>query len=358
MLTHEPQNREMALIRCPNCDTLHDLESSFFASGARKVRCASCRTIWEASDPETNGGVNVVLPTLDVLRESPAASMTPDKPVDLADILDQGPLDQGPPDQGPLDQGAIDAMDFSTPAPPDQENAETADISADELEALFADEAKQPAQSTADPETAKASGEPIEFDPASLARAQDAAKAASGEDDADERRRNRRAKRLAVTEAHHSGGRKNKGAKSVAVMLMAAGVGTLATLGVLRNETVRLFPGSAPVFEAVGLNVNPIGLDISEVKSRLVREENRETLEVTGSIVNLTKTAQKVPVMRLSIRTGSGQEIYVWTATADQPEIGPGEKSVFRRRLASPPAESHSVMVRFVAKDDIVAAVR
>jgi hypothetical protein len=31
---------------------------------------------------------------------------------------------------------------------------------------------------------------------------------------------------------------------------------------------------------------------------------------------------------------------------------------MFRRHLASPPPESHSVLVRFVAKDDIVAAIR
>lgn len=262
-----------------------------------------------------------------------------------------------------LGQDAIDAMDFSVPespakaapaemAAPEQENA---DISADELEALFAE--PEPAAPVAEPEKAgKSDKDPIEFDPASLARAQDEANADDIEPQ--ERRRNRRAKHLAANDAHLARNTKPKSSSKVTVMLMAAGIGTLATLGLLRNEAVRLFPGVAPVFEAVGLGVNIGNLDIADVRSRLVREDGRETLEVTGTIANLARATQKLPVMRLSIRSNAGQEIYVWTAVADVHELAPGEKTVFRRRLASPPAESHSVMVRFVAKDDIVAAIR
>lgn len=326
----------MALIRCPNCDTLHDLEGSFFASGARKVRCASCRTIWEATDPESSTGPSLVIP-----RQEPNIAL-PEQAAELAPA----------PEEAPLDQSAIDAMDFSMPEPPAKEGA---DISAEELEALFAEE---PKPAPPEPETAPATAEPVEFDPDSLARAQDAARESANEASIEERRKWRRTKHLAATEAHHRHGTPPKKSNSTAVMLMAAGVGTLATLGILRNEAVRLFPASAPIFEAVGLSVNPGNLDISDVRSRLVREEGRETLEVTGTVANLTKSPQKIPVMRLSIRSNTGQEIYVWTATTDLPELGPSEKTVFRRRLASPPAESHSIMVRFVAKDDIVAAIR
>lgn len=330
----------MALIRCPNCDTLHDLEGSFFASGARKVRCASCRTIWEATDPESSIGPSVVIPKLEpnIALPEPAAEAMP------------------APEEAPLDQSAIDAMDFSMPEPPAKEGA---DISAEELEALFAEEPKPASPELASaPEPTTKAADPIEFDPDSLARAQDAAREVANEASIEERRKFRRARHLAATEAHHRHGTPAKKSNSTAVMLMAASVGTLATLGILRNEAVRLFPASAPIFEAVGLKVNPGNLDISDVRSRLVREEGRETLEVTGTVANLTKSPQKIPVMRLSIRSNTGQEIYVWTATTDLPELGPSEKTVFRRRLASPPAESHSIMVRFVAKDDIVAAIR
>lgn len=343
LLTHEPQNREMALIRCPNCDTLHDLDGALFAGGSRRVRCASCREIWEAVDPESSVAPQFVVPERD--------SRLQDKPA-----IESAPSPASAPDTDALDQSAIDSMDFSgAPAEPEKE------ISQEELEALFAEptSANSPVASEAQSGGEKG-GEPIEFDPASLARAQDAemARTEGPGSKLEEERKRRRDKRLAATAAHHSGPRKSKGRTSAAVMLMAAGIGTLATFGLMRNETMRLVPETTAVFDAVGLGPNKTQLDIRDVSGKLVAEEARDTLEVVGTITNLSKNVQKIPVLRLSIRNKSGQEIYVWTATADQGELAPGETSQFRRRLASPPAESHSVMVRFVAKDDIVAAIR
>jgi predicted Zn finger-like uncharacterized protein len=326
LLTHEPQNREMALIRCPSCDTLHDLEGSFFAAGPRKVRCASCRTVWEATDPESPASIG---------RAAPRAEEA------SRDLLDT--MAETPEPATPLDQAAIDAIDFSAAEPA----AETgADISADELEALFAGEA---AAEPAAPEELPA------FDPESLARSQDAVLETTPAESLEERRKLRREKRLAATDAHHKQGTRSRKAGPVAAMAMAAGLGTFAVVGFLHNEVVRLFPASASLFEAVGLG--QYALDIANVHSQLIREENRETLEVSGTITNHARTPLKIPVLRLSIRSGTGQEIYVWTATADRMELLPGEKTTFTRRLASPPQGSHSVLVRFVAKDDIVAAI-
>ena len=143
----------MALIRCPNCDTLHDLEGSFFASGPRKVRCASCRTIWEAVDPESSIAPRPVAPKFDS-EPLPAEFTAPEKnEMEAA-----------------LGQDAIDAMDFSVPEPPAKAAPaqDNIDISSAELEALFAEPA--PAATEAD-KTGKSDKDPIEFDPASLARA-------------------------------------------------------------------------------------------------------------------------------------------------------------------------------------------
>ncbi len=343
MLTHEPQNREMALIRCPSCDTLHELEGSFFAAGPRKVRCASCREVWEAKDPESPVSPIFVAP---IREEAPAL---PEPEFDTAPALEPA-----------LDQAAIDAMDFSPEPPPTAapsiEEEPAADISPEELEALFASEA---ASEPSRPEAATpASLEDIPaFDPESLARAQDATLPPPLPEDPEERRQLRREKRLAATEAHHKHAVKSVRRSPVAAMAMAAGIGTLATIGFLHGEITRLFPASAPLFAAVGLAGNMNGLDIAEVRSKLVVENDRETLEVSGTIANVTRDKMKIPVLRLSIRSATGQEIYVWTATADRLELAPGEKTGFTRRLASPPTGAHSVLVRFVAKDDIVAAV-
>lgn len=344
-LTLEPQNRDMALIRCPNCDTLHDLDGALFANGARKVRCANCRTVWSAEDPIQSRDPLAALPRLDSLRgmDEPLSGTRPVAP-ESADAV--------APDANTADANTADAM------------TEGADISPEELEALFAEEAKtgpaapqDPAPETATPESAPSPDEAPPFDPGSLARAQDAELDAKGEGAA-AGRAERRARRLKATSAHHKPPARPSRMRPVAAMVAAAGFGTLATLVALRHETVRMVPETAALFEAFGLGVGARGLDIRDVHSRLMSEEGRETLEVTGSIVNPTKAPIKIPVLRLSIRNATGQDIYVWTATADQPELMPGEATSFRRRLASPPADAHAVMVRFVAKDDIVAAIR
>ncbi|MCA3665646.1 MAG: hypothetical protein INF08_03395, partial [Methylobacterium sp.] len=73
---------------------------------------------------------------------------------------------------------------------------------------------------------------------------------------------------------------------------------------------------------------------------------------------NITRARQPVPVIRLSLLNAEGQQIYVWTGAADHAELAAGEKTQFRRRLASPPKDATQVMVRFVARDDIVASIR
>ncbi|WP_284177563.1 hypothetical protein [Rhabdaerophilum sp. SD176] len=339
----------MALIRCPQCDTLHDLEGSFFAKGPRKVRCAECRMVWEATDPDSPQK-RTIIPSLDLKINPPEFRAAAVKAEPEAE------------DAPALDQAAIDAMDFGLPA---ENPAEERAISPEELEALFAEEASPAplARNTADPMSAAAKEAPAGFDepirvPEELAeRLAPAGAAEAGPEDEPDRRANRRNRRLAAAEAHHRHEAK-AGRTSMTGIVLAAGIGSLAMLGILRHETVRLFPQTAPLFAAIGLGVKQHLLDIDNVRSRLSRENGLETLEVTGTIANLSKSVQKIPVMRLSIRSTNGQEIYVWTATADQPELAPGESTTFRRRLASPPAESHSVMVRFVAKDDIVAAIR
>lgn len=353
----------MALIRCPQCDTLHDVEGSFFANGPRKVRCAECRTVWEARDPATIRS-NAVVPSFDI-RTNTAPKPAPEAELDLDWDLPDPPALKPPPaakaePQKPepakpaaMNQAEIDAFDFSMPAEPP---AEDRAISAEELEALFADNPKPAPVARKD-----ALDAPIVV-PTAMAQPEtpvDSLQHGSEDNnEQEERRANRRRNRLAAAEAHHQNEAKAAGRTSMTGIVLAAGIGSLAMLGILRHETVRLFPQAAPFFAAVGLGVSQHQLDIDNVRSRLTKENGIETLEVTGSIANITKSAQKIPILRLSIRSPAGQEIYVWTATADQGELGPGEKTMFRRRLASPPADSHSVMVRFVAKDDIVAAIR
>jgi predicted Zn finger-like uncharacterized protein len=357
LLSLEPQNRDMALIRCPNCDTLHDLDGALFAEGPRRVRCATCRTVWEADDPMRDAGP--INPLANLATNAGAALYAPPPAAGTRETLEP----QAAIEPGEALETQAAGSDQTVPAAQDAGG----DISSEELEALFAEETAGSGGESAPAASAPAAGTAAEtsaledlpaFDAESLARDQDAAIASADEDVTAAARARRREQRLRAQDAHHRPVAKPSRFSPIAAMAMAAGLGTFATLVALRHETVRLVPETAPLFEAFGLGVTPRGLDIRDVHGRLVAEENRETLEITGTIVNPTRQPLKIPVLRLSIRNQAGQDVYVWTATADQPELAPGETTQFRRRLASPPAESFSVMVRFVAKDDIVAAIR
>lgn len=43
------------LITCPHCATAHEVPDDFIGPAGRKVRCRSCREIWEAHRPEASG---------------------------------------------------------------------------------------------------------------------------------------------------------------------------------------------------------------------------------------------------------------------------------------------------------------
>ena len=52
------------------------------------------------------------------------------------------------------------------------------------------------------------------------------------------------------------------------------------------------------------------------------------------------------------------QEIYAWTAAPARGQMGAGDTQTFRSRLASPPAEGHDLVVRFVNRRDMIARVQ
>ena len=80
-------------------------------------------------------------------------------------------------------------------------------------------------------------------------------------------------------------------------------------------------------------------------------------LVVEGSIVNVTKRPVEVPRLRLSVLNEARSEVYSWTALPSRSILNPGEGLPFRSRLASPPAETHTVQVRFFSRRDITSGL-
>jgi Protein of unknown function (DUF3426) len=129
----------------------------------------------------------------------------------------------------------------------------------------------------------------------------------------------------------------------------------LAAWGLLvggRTQIVRLAPGAAPLYAAMGLGVNLRQMTIEKVTSRLADEDGRQILIVEGGIRNLAESPRAAPRMRLSVLDATGREIYFWTAAPPKARLAVGETAQFRARLAAPPKEGSDVRVRFAGEPD------
>jgi hypothetical protein len=143
------------------------------------------------------------------------------------------------------------------------------------------------------------------------------------------------------------------GLAAVIVALAAAN----AILVAWRSDIVRLMPQTASLYGAVGVPVNLRGLAFENMKMSKGEHEGVDVLVVDGSIVNVTGRAVEVPRLRLAVRNESKNEIYSWTAQPARTLLGPGETLPFRSRLASPPAETRDVLVRFFSRRDVIAGL-
>jgi predicted Zn finger-like uncharacterized protein len=340
----------MMLIRCPNCDSTHEVPASLMSDKPRKLRCAVCRTVFEAKASDADSR-----PTPDpqsdlssgVGAAQKAAPETAAFPADDDDPLIGSEQDMAAamaePEGGvEMSVDDIDSL-FDDPLPATDATPE-ADLFVQALTTEIPDDKPQTSEGGLD------TGQGAAIAAGMAAAGAASVAAASSEPEPNTRKRNPHGK--ARKDARPSRLRNAIG------LVAATGIGTLVALAIFRHETVRLMPSLAPAFEIFGLEVNATGLEIHGVRSHVLREDFRDTLEVTGQIVNITRARQSIPILRLSLHSADGQQLYVWTATADHTELGPGEKALFRRRLASPPKDADQVMVRFVARDDIVASIR
>jgi len=127
----------------------------------------------------------------------------------------------------------------------------------------------------------------------------------------------------------------------------------LVALFVWRVDVVRLLPQTATFYKIVGLDVNLRGLSFKDVKVTTETVEGKPVLVIEGAIVGETRKTVELPRLRFSVRDAQGAEIYAWNTVLEQATLKPGDRALFKSRLASPPAEGRSIDVRFFNKRDI-----
>lgn len=131
-------------------------------------------------------------------------------------------------------------------------------------------------------------------------------------------------------------------------------------LGLLgwRTDIVRALPQMASFYAAIGLEVNLRKLVFTDFTTRKENQDGIPMLFVEGTIKSTGRGTVAMPRLRFAVRNAQGQEIYSWTALPSQTVIAPGATVPFRSRLASPPHETHAVLVRFFNRRDLVAGAQ
>jgi predicted Zn finger-like uncharacterized protein len=285
------------LIVCPSCTTAYRIELSTLGAAGRSVRCARCRAVWFASVADLAPAA-LALP-------APSAAEMPDRPGLPAVVA-------GPDRLEPSSGGDADAQ---------QDGGAVAIANAPSLVPALVPEGGSVPVSTV------TTGPDIE----TLAA-----------------RRTRHA-----TNKRHRSARRLPGLPAVILVLAA----TLAALLHWRASVVRVLPQTASLFSAVRLPVNLRGLSFDNVKTSVESRDGVSVLVVDGTIANVTHQPLDVPRLRFAVRNGAGYEVYAWTALPTQSVLNPGDSAPFRSRLASPPADSQDVIVRFFNRRDVVAGV-
>jgi hypothetical protein len=98
----------------------------------------------------------------------------------------------------------------------------------------------------------------------------------------------------------------------------------------------------------IGLN-DPLGmgLDIQDVQSQRKQEGEIDVLNVTGSIVNISKKPRTVPLIRISLFNEEQEEVQFINLTPDIAKIPPGEKMTFNGSLMEPATNAKKMEVTF-----------
>jgi predicted Zn finger-like uncharacterized protein len=276
-------------IVCPHCTTSYAIDPGALGAAGRTVRCSRCKETWLARPGDT------------IAAPAPAMAAA-----------------------GQQDADADAAAEWDALARED-EGADTPVVDSPSISADW--------PATAD-----------ETDWPSIAR-NDAEDAESGRP----QRRSWFRELLAPPAA-----RRAPGKSSVSLTTACAAMGALAlALMIWRVDVVRLLPQTAAFYKMVGLEVNLRGLTFKDVKISSETVQGKPVLVIEGVIVGEGRKPVDLPRLRFSVRDAQGAEIYAWNAVLEQPVLKPGERALFKSRLASPPPEGRNIDVRFFNRRDL-----
>jgi len=316
------------LIVCPHCASSYEIKTAALGDEGRSVRCTRCQTVWFASARE------VALEMAGAPDTGLVAETSPD-PQDQAGTTGEA---GEAPDQQPAEMAAdmpdvaAEAGPMTGESPAIADDAQNTDVIADAPSLVPAQEHEH--QFTPGEGPFPITGGDVE----AFAR--------------------RKASKRAKQKRGFPVLPKFKWPLApLPTLILGLAAATTILIG-WRADTVRLLPQTASLYSAIGLGVNLRGLVFENIKTSRETHEGIPVMVIEGEIVSVSRKAVEVPRLRFGVRNGLGGEIYSWTAMPSRTIAGSGDRVSFRSRLASPPAETHDISVRFYNRRDAVAGLR
>lgn len=320
------------LIVCPSCATSYDVEPASLGAHGRQVRCVRCRTVWRA---ELNRAAQLT---------AAAEALAPDEP-DFPPPLAAATAD------ALSSSGYIDATVADGAAQPDSVQdivpAEQPDLSPAEVGAEVGGRGAAEIIATPEAETAAVDAPPLA--PVDLDE---------GRPDIDSLRTDAPTEDVETAAARRARPGKRRLQWPSLSRLQALILGLLIVDAMLigwRADVVRLLPQMASLYDSIGMPVNLRGLSLDDLSTATEMHDGVPILLVRGKVVNVTGAMIEVPRLKLIVRNAARREIYSWTVAPSAARLLPYRSTEFSSRLASPPAGSKDVMVRFLNRRDVVA---
>ncbi|WP_411818856.1 hypothetical protein [Hyphococcus sp. DH-69] len=88
-----------------------------------------------------------------------------------------------------------------------------------------------------------------------------------------------------------------------------------------RDDIVKIAPGTADAYAVIGIEANPYGLAIDNVRHRLAMSTNGPTIEITGQLKNETAGVVNTPLLQAEALGARGQLLARWTFTASEAQV-------------------------------------
>ncbi len=122
---------------------------------------------------------------------------------------------------------------------------------------------------------------------------------------------------------------------------------------IFRVDIVTLWPRAASAYAAVGAEVNPYGLTVSELSIRRDSDHGVPLLVVEGEIHNFDRRSRTIPGLRAVLRDAAGEAVLDWPVNLSHAAVRAGRSQSFRTIVSDPPPSAVEVEVTLAAASDL-----